>query len=391
MWSSFKNYIRAQFHEIESDPLLRWYGFLLSFLIPLSFLFMHGRSARIANASSLAQCWPFFPNCELHPLRGIGSAVMAGYWWISVALALFAAIHFVRGKVSYAWFTLAAAFLMKGFLQIADYSFMGNYHYMPYIVVIGFLLVPGKVQHLKLQIVLFYVFAGLLKLNYEWLSGAAIPQRISWLSEPQFQTLTFLVVILELGIVLGLFVRALPARSFALLSLAAFHVFSYQIVGYFYPGVMLCLLSIFLLEFRFQFRPFHFQNLSKLSKIALSIFILAQLVPFLSGKDPAIHTSWRLPSLNMFDAAVKCEGGIYMKRKNETIEYIPDHRASLAIRVRCDPAIFLSEARRICKENSHDPAFQNIDVFLVARRTTDKAFDVVLQERDVCRAGGRLD
>ena len=43
-----------------------------------------------------------------------------------------------------------------------------------------FLAVPGKREALRLLLVLFYVWAGTLKLNWEWISGAGL-YRPLWL------------------------------------------------------------------------------------------------------------------------------------------------------------------------------------------------------------------
>lgn len=387
MWRIL-SYLRRQIAEIDGDPILRWYGAALSLVIPVSYLFMRAKSERIASGIDTVVCWPFFPACELHPLRNGGSTLMQGFWVLVLFLSFSSIAAFAGRRTAYAYACLALTYLLKGFLQISDYAFMGNYHYMPYVLVAGYLLVSPKLTYLKIQIVLFYIFAGILKINPEWVAGAAIPDRIPGLSESAFQILSFSVLWLELVAIWLVLNQSAAMRVVALGLLAAFHIFSFQIVGYFYPTVMALLLSVFALEFYFGQRPLTLKSHSRSLKIAVGTFLVAQLVPILSGRDTALFTHWRLSSLNMFDAAVRCEAGIYVRRKTETIEYIPNYRISMAIRTRCDPIVYREVARRLCGENAWDPQFQTIDLLLSARRATDTTFTPILQEMDVCRRMG---
>lgn len=383
MPARIRAYLQAQIEEIERDSLLRWYGAMLALVIPASYIFMRAKSARVALGIDLSNCWPFLPGCDSHPLRGSGEPWLLVFWAATLTLSLWAAAAFASHRAKPGWWALAGAFLLKGFLQLSDYGFMGNYHYMPYICVFGFLFLRPKTSYLKLQVVFFYFFAGLLKLNAEWLSGAAVPDRLAWLTEPQFQTLAYLVLPLEMVSAFLLLARSPYLRAFALLQVGLFHLFSVQIVGFFYPTVMACLLSIFALEFCFGYRPLSFARTSTAIP-ALCLFILAQIVPWLSGNDPTIFTNWRLPALNMFDANIRCEAGIYVRRKGETIEYVPDYRFTQAVRTRCDPIGYRAIAAKLCHEHAQDPDFLNVDILMSARRSTDSSFTPVINEENTC-------
>src|SRR5690606_26596368 len=101
-------------------------------------------------------------------------------------------------------------------LLVADYRFMGNYHYMPFLVSTVFLFIPQKKTTILYTIVIFYISAGLLKLDTEWLSGSALLENffvggeiLEWLLA---YTILFevLVVMLTLSNSIWLFLFSLP-------------------------------------------------------------------------------------------------------------------------------------------------------------------------------------
>jgi hypothetical protein len=142
---------------------------------------------------------------------------------------------------------LALVTLLKFALHMSNYNFMGNYHYMAYFVTMAFLFVGHKKHLIKYLIVSFYIAAGALKMNMDWLSGAAMI-RTPWLNGPLLSVSLFYVVLLELVLVAGLLHRRQSVRIFVLIQLLAFHIFSWHIVGFYYPMVMFSLLSLFVMD-----------------------------------------------------------------------------------------------------------------------------------------------
>ena len=164
-----------------------------------------------------------------------------------------------------------------------DYRFMGNYHYMPFLVSFMFLFIPQKLFFIPLLLVCFYFFAGLLKVsNLDWLTGLAFPENLDFplfFNENIKLILCFYVVCLEIiGVWCLVFIQTnckgkellntfaffrrktatkkIRSRNIKTIwkimiyfQLILFHALSYFIVGYFYPLIMFCLLSLFFFIF----------------------------------------------------------------------------------------------------------------------------------------------
>lgn len=368
---------------IERDRALQWYGVCLALTIPLTLVFWREQVFGEELVSALRpNCWPGLELlCLHHPLRAIGTAARASYWLITLALAFAAAIQFARGRIGTATSALAASFLLKAFWQTRDYSLMGNYHYMPYTAFVFFLFLKDKRRGLLYLVFSFYWFAGLLKLDPEWLDGFSLRTRPTWMPQALFTASLAYAAFLELFVSLGLLAKNKGLRFAVLAQFALFHAFSWIYVGFFYPLTMALLLAIFWLDFRY---PREAQTpLARRDLTALAVFCLMQLLPRLAGGDPAIFTKLRLSALNMYDATVACRTGIFAHFGNETREYTPDYRR-IALRVRCDPILFESDARSLCRELRRDPAFTGLDIFLLARRSSSREFTEVVNQKNIC-------
>src|SRR5262249_20474327 len=128
-------------------------------------------------------------------------------------------------------------------------GFRGNYHYMPFIITALYLVWPRPDRTIGFMLVAFYVSAGALKLDKEWLSGAALIAP-TWLSGKLLELACAYVVILELVLVFGLLSRDRRIRWLIFAQLAAFHAYSWHVVGFFYPCVMGLLLAWYPLRWR---------------------------------------------------------------------------------------------------------------------------------------------
>ena len=87
----------------------------------------------------------------------------------------------------------------------------------------------------------------------------------------------------------------------------------------------------------------------------------------------------------MFDAQVECEASMSAHETTGRERKISLH-LPLPRRIHCDPAVYLSVARRYCDVLAHDPSLRTLDVTLRSRRSSDPELHDVLDLRDVCHA-----
>lgn len=247
---------------------------------------------------------------------------------------------------------------------------------------VAFLFLPGRRRFLKALIALFYVWAGLLKLNREWLSGAALPEPI-WLFEGRWlvAACTY-VVVLEVLLIAGVFARRPWVFWGTMAQLAAFHVFSWPIVGFFYPTLMFLLLAIYVLDRLGPADP-EPSGLRWTAALLLGLFSLLQLKPHLVPGDSALTGEGRVFAVHMFDARVECRAAALIKTADGRARRVDLYRP-LPVRIRCDPLIYWSRANALCRQLERSGVPGDIDVSLHSRRTTDLEMTDVIDVRRWC-------
>jgi hypothetical protein len=165
-------FVERQINEIKSDRTLARYSFFLIgiHLVTALFWFYQGFDSILTQIDQ-SYCWPFFSACEAAKLilLPIVAILLPTYALISIFGLLQSTLSEKR-----AWYFLFVLELMKLGLQSLDYRFMGNYHFMPHIITLVFLLLPNKRFWIKIWLLSFYAAAATLKLNFEWLSGASL-------------------------------------------------------------------------------------------------------------------------------------------------------------------------------------------------------------------------
>jgi len=307
-------------------------------------------------------CWPLVP-CEA--LRGWLTP-----WWakrlvaVYIGLGVAAAIAFARGRGGKK--TLFAASVVGLFVYALDYRMRFNQTYMFGWVLGAFLLAKDPLASVRALVVSFYFWAGTLKLNREWLSGAALYAKPWLVPERLVPAACAYVVALELGLVFGLLSRRRWVRHVVLAQLAAFHVVSVTVVGWFYPLLMFGLLSVFVLE-----------DEARVERRTFGVFALFQIAPYAFGGDPALTGEGRLFALHMFDARVVCRGVARVDGAGFPLVDDADEA-----RTRCDPIVILARLRRLCRE--HPGA--TIDAAVDARRTSETSLRPLVRIDDACRA-----
>ncbi|MEM7646608.1 MAG: hypothetical protein AAF203_06850, partial [Pseudomonadota bacterium] len=245
----------------------------------------------------------------------------------------------------------------------------------------------------QFAIVMFYVAAGSLKLNIDWLSGAAMIST-PLLSGRLLVASLYYVVFLELIFAFGLLSTHPMIRRFCLLQFILFHLFSWHIVGFFYPMVMFSLLWIYIddeikiLQAKREAPRLGMDFLSgKLPRsiyLFIVFFVALQAFPFVFFKDPSLSGAARLSSLNMFDSKTNCKSILVAQIDNKSI-HLEEPVKNLGVRLRCDPLVFLNQAHQICRRNRKSKQFDRLSLGLFSKRITKLNYSKVLKIDDVCQ------
>lgn len=383
--------------KLKNDWGLRLYGAALALTHVWTFLYWHSNSFFVNSQSSINAeplCFPIFPNCDL-----FRSLISSEFWQLILYAYLFLSVlsvcfFLMRKTESIAYWLLAFVTLTKFSLHMSNYNFMGNYHYMVYFVTFAFLFLSDKRRLIQYLVVAFYIAAGSLKINIDWLSGAAMISS-PYISGSLLSLSLIYVIFLELILVFGLLHPNRWVRAMTLLQFIAFHVFSWHIVGFYYPMVMFSLLSIFIIDGLIPGQPtlgpsrnllmdlFQFRA-SKVVYATLLLFILLQVTPFFLVKDPSLSGVPRLSSLNMFDAKTDCH--ILLVGHSRTMGDIHIRRASknLGVRLKCDPIVYLNQAHQLCRKNKKFKELDRLSLTLFSKRITATEYSKVLSIKDVC-------
>lgn len=372
---------QRQIQEIQNHKEWALFGAALCAVhIVTRFFWFSTFSPEISSSLVPKVCWSFLPNCELIAIPGFLKNIVGQTYLIT---AVVGACCFLNQKIRAGWWILLGLNLFKYVILIGDFARMGNYHYMPFVISFCFLFISRKDWLIPILIVLFYVAAGTLKLNIEWLSGANFFSS-GYIGDFWLQWLCAFVVVLELVLVWGLLQKSAKVRWITLFLLACFHSYSAFIVGYFYPLVMACLLSIFpLLWWRSRF--FQWRNPGKVPLIVVGIFLFCQVLPYLQKGDPVLMGRGRVFSLSMFDGSAVCSVSLLLKYENATYEIKPsDLLGFSAPRTRCNPMAFWSFARSECKKNKNIPGFVDMDFVMTSRRSTDSFFTPLVAAENFC-------
>jgi outer membrane protein assembly factor BamB len=390
--------------EIENSKSLRAYGIALTLTHALTIFFWRDTLPAYLADRAGAICWPYFEAC--HAVRT--QAPWPGVALLCIYAALTAGVVLLFGQslrlqgesranaTRHATLGLFALTAFKFALFSIDYRLMGNYHYMAFFACAAFVLVPARRVFLPVLLCLFYVSAGLLKFNAEWLSGAAL-LRPSVLSGPLLHVALALVIPLELVLVWALTLNPKTdahSRAWflrAAVALVGFHAFSWHIVGYFYPCMMALLLSIFVLPWAFDeldepsvFRRFFTGKAHRVHYACAAAFMLLQLPEHLGKGDSTLTGEGRLFGLNMLDATSVCDATAFARYAQRTEEHVFDN-SSLGTRIHCDPIVFYNQARALCDRAKDDSSFRELDFYVNARRKTDKSFRAVIAAQEFCQ------
>jgi hypothetical protein len=394
-------WVRRQLAEIAADPALQAYGACLPVTHLLSALVWARVQplAAVLDPAREAICWPFFERCWAWRL--LGPAALNGVLVAYAALGVTTVLLFAAGgRVRAAWLVLAAATALKLAILVQDYRFRLNQHYIAFWATALFLLVPHKRRVLPYLLVASYVWAGTLKLNREWLSGAALLGARPYLVPEALVPLACAyVVVLELAVAPLLLARRAWLFWPALAQIVAFHLVSWNVVGFFYPTLMLAVLAI--LPLLRWLRPPASEADPALARLVtgrevapayavLGTFAALQLLPWLYPGDAAITGEGRLFALHMFDAPVECRATATLRHADGRVQRVPLF-PHVAARIRCDPIVYLSVAHALCRRFHGRAGFVDLDLDLRSRRAGSAPFRPVVAMEGFCRARPTYD
>jgi len=367
---------RRQVGEISEDPALRAYGVALCVGHLLAFVFWQQTSLPRMLSTGTPVCWPFFEGCAELTRQG------SGFW--QVVLLVYAAVAgssaLLLGSKRVRWgvVSVAVVFVLHLSLLFQDYRLRLNQHAMLMWVGLAFLVAPSKRLSSKALIVAFYFFAGVLKLDAEWLSGAALGGHRPWLVPTALlPAACWYVVLLELVLIFGVFSRKKWLFLATLAQLILFHLTSFPIVGFFYPLLMLALLSIFVLDRRYP-APAAAPRAWLSAAWIVAPFAVLQLLPLAMPGDSALTGQGRFLALHMFDAKLSCRATMTLHRAGQAPE-THQIKAKLPGRIACDPLVYFHMARGVCKSRTGHDGFEDLDLKLVSKRQTGPLVTVVDQ------------
>ncbi len=381
-----KNIFTYNLNEITHTKGLSFYGFCLSFSHIITFFFWnHTRVTHIyMTKNENALCWPDLLTCNFIrlPSPELATLILYFYLFISILSCLF----FLNKKtVLYGYFIFTVSTLLKFVIFSMDYRLMGNYHYMHFIISFSYLFIPHKAHCIPFLIVLFYFFAGLLKIiTPEWLTGMAIfKHHPSFINEFTFQLLCFFVVLLEMVCSWFLILRT-KLKKIVFFAFLSFHTASWYFVGYYYPLIMYSLISIFPIKWLFHKNKSISLSKSLIPGIAfITFFIAFQIIPFSIKGDQALTGEGRLFALNMFDGNTDCSSQTVLKFKNKTIES-NFSKNWLTVRIHCDPYIYFNRAKKICQFYKTDETFIDLSLTLISKLKSAVHYTTLINEKNFC-------
>ena len=392
-------YLTMQVAEIRQDRALTVYGAALAFANVVTFAhwkFMVGVPLLIGRGADPI-CWPFFEDCAAWQLPvGVVNDGLWGYLLLSIVTA----VCFLRGRIRAGYALLVLVNTIRVLVMLLDYRLRANQHYMLNWVLLGFLFLPGKRVLAHHMLAALYFWAGVLKVDPDWLSGATLyKQDQLWFPAGLVPIACAYVVVLEVVMIWGIYARRAFIFWFVVAQLFLFHYTSWAIVGFWYPLLMMCLLAILPLA-RIIVPPERHLFLApsrsrrRAAVVAVGALCLLQFAPRVFPGDTAVTGEGRMFALHMFDALIECDASFtyHLADGSEVVEH-RNETTKMPHRSRCDPIIYYELARRACSRVggriavvrvANTAPVLDLDVRLRARRASSPSFVDVIDIRDFC-------
>jgi hypothetical protein len=253
-----------------------------------------------------------------------------------------------------------------------------------------------------------YFWAGVLKLDPDWLSGAALyGQDRLWLPRELVAASCVYVVVLEMAMIWGIYARRPWLFYGTLAQLVLFHIMSWPIVGFWYPALMFCLLSILPLARWFssarERTAWPWRGTARqvtVTACLMGLFGTFQMIPRVFPGDTALTGEGRVFALHMFDALVECEAALTYRAADGSMytDSLQETR-KLPHRSRCDPLIYFNIAKNRCvrlREGRQLVAnavrdVMDLDLSLWAKRNSEPLFHQIVEVERFCSADPSYD
>jgi hypothetical protein len=383
MLAAIQGYIKTQVTEIDQDRTLSRFGAILAITHCLTAgYWLQMNVAEYLARGSEAICWPFWESCSL--TRVFSSAEISAFLYLFLLAAIMNVWLFLTKRTTQGYFALFFLNVAKVAFILLDFRLRTNHHIMSTWMIFAFLLVSNKKSVLQFLIVAFYFWAGLLKLNSEWLSGSALYGELWLIHGPLVKWACAYVIVLELVMVWALVWTGSWISWLALGQFILFHIYSFAVVGFFYPLLMFAFLSLFLMIFLERESKERSWKLAHALPVVLA-FSLFQIHCKLMPGDTALTGEGRLFALHMFDSWTQCDAHATLKYKNGRSE-LKDLHIPLPIRLHCDPIVYSNRARNLCSKYllSGDSEIQNIDLSLRSRRSNQPELQTIVDIKDFC-------
>jgi hypothetical protein len=284
----------------------------------------------------------------------------------------------LRSRFAFALLVMTMLGLLA--VELQDFRLRQNQFYMLAIAIAFFTLLPDRARALRYIVVAFYFWAGLLKLNREWLTGAALYKPVWMLDGPLLQVGCAWVVALELVFVFGLLSRRRWLYVATLAQLLLFALASVAVVGPFYPAMMVVLLVACTVLRKPSDPPMRLWRERRSTIFATALFCALQMIPRSMPGDTAITGEGRLFALHMFDAKVVCDSELIIHDAGGIVRKL-DASLGLPVRIACDPATLYARGRALC---AHASSSSTVDLLLASRRSSDPTLREVVNLHDFC-------
>jgi hypothetical protein len=369
-----------QINEIKNSIPLQNYGGFLSLIFLFQSLYWYKIDANEKLAyTQEAICWPFFHDCS--SFRFLGNHELLAVFLLIGLFSILNSYFFFKKKIKIAYFGLISLEIISLLIILLDYRMRLNQNIMIFFILITYLFVNSREKIIPWVIVSFYFWAGFLKIRPDWISGQAIYGHLLLIPDKLKSEAAIYVIFLELILIWGLLLKDKRIRWFVLFNLFIFHLASFGVVGFYYPILMSLILSIFFIKNYNQ--SAEAKNFSKSGSFVIIVLFAFNIRPYFLPGDLAITGESRILSLHMFDSIITCDPKAILHRKNQPDEIVGLQIPSV-VRIKCDPIVFLSRARTICRNNMENKLFLDLDLSLNSKTISENNFHEVINVKNFC-------
>lgn len=378
--------MKTLLQELNKNEFLKWVGiiFCLEHLLTIFFWSTERPLHLILTNPTFRICWPHWESCQY--LSWNNESVRA-LLILYLALALFSIILWIAKSYRAAILGTISTLALKNFIIVQDYRLGGNYHYIPTLLCLAFLFLPNRTRSLPFFFWMIYFTAGILKLDTQWLSGAAINERL--FPPIIIQIGVWYVLVLEIIFSFFIFSKNRNLFWFFFTQIFIFHLFSWHLTRFFYPSVMLLMLAILILLREIETPSWSIKDVKKFFRqrpvaIAVSIFVFLQLPQYYLPGKAALTGQGRSFALIMYDGRTDCQPHLSVWRRNQVKEELPLTAPWLITRIKCDPIIYKQLAERVCQWSQKDDGVEQIDLHLPIKYENETEYRSIVSVNDIC-------